>query len=300
VPTDAPTERPPSPTPAETPAPLTWAQIPDISAPDPIPLPAGVRPSLADARTDTERMYREHCAAQVDDIEPLSCVYGDPSGSFTIALVGDSHAGEWFPAFDALARQRGWKLVPYVKLSCPFIDLRVRHIALKREYTECAAWRENVIAMLVAEPPDLTVITMSHRGIFPWLAEDSGVESESAGIARAIERTPGPHLMMIDNPRTSVDIPGCIAAHLDDVRACAITRDTAFTRLFGAREARVAELTGAGLIDLIPEVCPAMPCQVVRDGMIIYRDNHHLTATFSESLAPTLESALRRYLPAGN
>ena len=300
VPTDAPTVPPPSPTPVETSAPVTWAMIPDLSPSDPIPLPADVRPSLADARTDTERMYRDHCAAQVDDIEPPSCVYGDTSGSFTIAIVGDSHAGEWFPAFDVLARQRGWKLVPYVKLSCPFIDLRVRHIALKREYTECAAWRENVIALLVAQPADLTVVAMSHRGIFPWLAEDSGVESESSGIARAIERIPGPHVMMVDTPRTSVEIPGCIAAHLEDVRACAIPRDTAFTRLFGAREARVAELTGAGLIDLIPAVCLAMPCQVVRDGMIIYRDNHHLTATFSESLAPALESALRPYLAAGS
>ena len=41
-----------------------------------------------------------------------------------------------------------------------------------------------------------------------------------------------------------------------------------------------------------------MPCQVVRDGMIIYRDNHHLTETFSASLAPALEAALRRYVPA--
>jgi hypothetical protein len=272
--------------------------IPDFDPPDPIPLPADVAPSLADARTDTERLYRDRCAAQVDDIEPRSCVYGDPSGSFTIALVGDSHAGEWFPAFEVLARQHGWKLVPYVKLSCPFIDLRVRHIELKREYTECAAWREKVIALLAAQPPDLTVVAMSHRGIFPWLAADVGVESESAGIARAVERIPGRHAVMIDTPRTSVEIPGCIAAHLDDVRACAITRDTAFTRLFGAREARVAELTGAGVIDLIPIVCPAMPCQVVRDGMIIYRDNHHLTETFSASLAPALESALRRYVPA--
>jgi len=298
LPTDGPTVPPPSPTPVETPAPLTWVSIPDFDPPDPIPLPADVAPSLADARTDTERLYRDRCAAQVDDTEPRSCVYGDPSGSFTIALVGDSHAGEWFPALEVLARQHGWKLVPYVKLSCPFIDLRVRHIELKREYTECAAWREKVIALLAAQPPDLTVVAMSHRGIFPWLAADVGVESESAGIARAVERIPGRHAVMIDTPRTSVEIPGCIAAHLDDVRACAITRDTAFTRLFGAREARVAELTGAGVIDLIPTVCPAMPCQVVRDGMIIYRDNHHLTETFSASLAPALESALRRYVPA--
>jgi len=31
--------------------------------------------------------------------------------------------------------------------------------------------------------------------------------------------------------------------------------------------------------------------------MILYRDNHHLTATFSRSLGPALGDALARYLP---
>jgi hypothetical protein len=270
--------------------------IPDVLPPDPIILPAGVRPSLADARTDTERMYREHCAAQVDDLKPPTCVYGDAAGSFTVALVGDSHAGEWFPALEVLARERGWRLVPYVKLSCPFIDMRLLHFALKREYTECLVWRDNVAAAMAADPPDMSVFAFSHRGIFPFLAADGGVESESQALARAIERVPGSHLVMIDTPRTSVDIPGCIADHPADLRACALPRATAFTTLFGAREARVAELTGAGVIDLIPAVCPAMPCQVIRDGMITYRDNHHLTATFSASLAAQLDVALRPYL----
>jgi hypothetical protein len=102
---------------------------------------------------------------------------------------------------------------------------------------------------------------------------------------------------MVDTPRTNTDIPGCIAEHPTDVRACALSRATAFTRYFGVREQRAAELSGAGVVDLIPEICPAMPCQVVHDGMIVYRDNHHLTATFSASLGPALAAALQRFLP---
>ena len=294
----APTRTPvPSATP-EPPAVASWTQIPDVEPPHRIRLPADVRPALGAARTNKERIYPEHCAEQVDDVKPAGCVYGDPDGTFTIALVGDSHAGEWFSAFEGLARAQGWRLVPYVKVSCPFIDMQVIHFDLKREYFECATWRAKVIANLTADPPDVTVFGFSHRGIYPALASEKGVEPESQALARAVQRIPGPHIVMIDTPRTDVDIPGCIASHPDDVRACAIQRATAFTRLFGVREARVAELTGAGLIDLIPDVCPAMPCQVVRDGMIVYRDNHHLTATFSASLAPALKAALRPYLPA--
>ena len=296
--TTTPTRTPAPSAAPEPPAVTSWTEIPDVEPFDRIPLPAHVRPALAAARKDKERIYPEHCAEQVHDVEPAGCVYGDPDGTFTIALLGDSHAGEWFSAFEALASAHGWRLVPYVKVSCPFIDMPVIHFDLKREYWECATWRANVIADLTADPPDVTVFGFSHRGIYPALASEKGVEPESQALARAVRRIPGAHIVMIDTPRTTLDIPGCIATNPEDIRACAIQRATAFTRLFGVREARVAELTAASLIDLTPAVCPTMPCQVVRDGMIVYRDNHHLTATFSASLAPALDAALRSYRPA--
>ncbi len=286
----------PEPTPTLAPL-LTWQDIPDVSPPDPIPLTAGVRPALADARTDTEALYRDRCASQLDDPHPKDCVYGDKAGTLTVALIGDSHAGAWFPAVEAFALERGWRLVPYVKLSCPFLDMKVEHLDTSLEYTECEAWREELFTVLAQRPPDLTIVAMSHRGIFPLLAADKTVDRQAEAIARAVGRVPGRVFIMIDTPRTSVDIPGCVAEHVSDVRPCAISRAVGFTSLFGAREAKAAAQSGAGIIDLIPSVCPAMACQVVRDGMLLYRDNHHLTATFSRSLAPALDAALSRYLP---
>ena len=35
-------------------------------------------------------------------------------------------------------------------------------------------------------------------------------------------------------------------------------------------------------------------CPVVRDGIIVFRDHHHLTATFARSLAPALDRALQK------
>lgn len=287
-----------SPEPSPSPEPLlTWRDIVDARPPDPIALTTDVRPTITKARTDSEPLYRDRCASQVDDVHPRSCVYGDPSGVFTVALVGDSHAGAWFPAVEALALERGWRLVPYVKLSCPFLDMRVEHLDTSIEYTGCAAWREEVLGLLASNPPDLTIVAMSHRGIFPLLAVDRTVERQAQAIARSISRIPNRVVIMVDTPRTGVDIPACIADHTADVRPCAISRAVGFTSLFGVREERAATLSGAGLVDLIPSICPAMPCQVVRNGMILYRDNHHLTATFGRSLAHALGIALEPYLP---
>jgi peptidoglycan/LPS O-acetylase OafA/YrhL len=293
----APTVLPPPPTvrPEPTPPPVAWDQIPDALAAAPIAVPSGVRPTLTKAREDTERVWRDNCGAQVPVITPPACVYGDPNGSLTIALVGDSHAAQWFPAFEAVAKANHWRLLPYLKLSCPFIEMPVENYPLRREYTECAAWRDAVIRILPGMHPDIVVVGMSHRGIFPWYAADQPVARQGQAIGQALLRLPGRVLLLMDTPRTNTDIPGCIAAHPTDVRPCAIPR-SAFQDTFGVRERIAAEVAGAGTLDLISSVCPAIPCQVIRDGMIVYRDNHHLTATFSASLAPVLDAALQPWV----
>jgi hypothetical protein len=184
-----------------------------------------------------------------------------------------------------------------VKLSCPFIDIPLQNWPLEREYTECAAWRDEVIRIMPEQHPDIVVVAMSHRGIFPWLDADKNVTLQGRAIGRAIARLPGQVLVMIDTARTNTDVPGCIAEHPADIRPCALPR-SAFQDSFGVREAVAAEAAGAGILDLISSICPSIPCQVVRDGMIVYRDNHHLTATFAASLAPALNAALATYVSA--
>ena len=59
-------------------------------------------------------------------------------------------------------------------------------------------------------------------------------------------------------------------------------------------ETRAAELAGVAMIDLAGRICTGSPCPAVVDNMIVYRDEHHLTATFSRSLGPALDRALEK------
>src|SRR5205085_5265977 len=120
-------------------------------------LPAGLVPSLRAARNDGDPLLADGCALALAGTRPPNCVYGDPRGKVTVALVGDSHAQHWFPALELIARQRGWRFVPLTKLSCVFVDIRVWSADLKREYTECETWRENVVAQLAQLRPDLVI-----------------------------------------------------------------------------------------------------------------------------------------------
>ena len=285
--------------PPETPWP-TDTPTPDAT-PSPTPrtyvrLPSDVRPTLAKARTDEERLRQDGCLAFEGATRPRDCVYGDERSAFTVALVGDSHAAQWFPALERVAKTRGWRILTFVKVACPFVDMRVRNISLKREYGECAAYNDATIARLREARPDITIVSMSRFAIHPVLERDTTVAAQAAALARMLERIPGRVAVLVDTPDGGRDIPACLSRHVADVRACAIARKVAFARNLGAIERAATQATGATLIDLTARVCRAEPCPVVVDGMIVFRDLRHLTATFSRSLAPDLDHQLTAIL----
>jgi peptidoglycan/LPS O-acetylase OafA/YrhL len=302
-PTTAPTTKPrPAATPKPTPAPKVTprAEPTSVAAPAASPPPPSghalsptVQPALVDARKDKERIWFERCLADVQHTAPRpGCVYGDKGGSYTIALVGDSHAAHFFPAFEWVAKQNGWRLVVMVKVACTFTDMRVNNIILKREYTECKSFNEGVVARVNAERVDLTVV-VNNRSIFPVDKAENTVAAKAAGVARIIARINGRVVLLADNPRSAFDVPACLSSNLHDVRACATGRKKALAN-HAVIERRVAEQAGVPLIDVAARICVDNPCPAVVDNMIVYRDSHHLTATFARSLGPDLERLLKQ------
>jgi len=259
-------------------------------------LPADVRPTLAKARSDEERLRRDGCLAFESVTVPPRCVYGVKDGAFTIALVGDSHAAHWFPAIERLAKHEGWRVVTFVKVSCPFIDMPVRNLLLKRKYRECDTFNDATIARLKTLKPDLTLVSSSRVATHPMTAADDTVAAKGAAVGRMLARVPGRVAIIVDTPYAKRDIPGCLSSHKDDIGACAISHKDAFTGDLGAVEALAAEASGAGLIDLTARICVKDPCPVVVNDMIVYRDEAHLTATFARSLAPALGAAIAALL----
>jgi hypothetical protein len=257
-------------------------------------LPDDSRPALDRARADEERLRGDGCLAFERARTPPECVYGDREGDVTIALVGDSHAAQWFPALESIAEARHWRLLTFVKVACPFIDMKVRNVALKREYPECAEFRERTIERLAGIEPDLTLVSMSRFAIHPVAEDDRSVERQGEAVARAVARLPGPIALIVDTPDAGRDVPSCLSRHVGDTRRCAVPLGTAFAGRLGDLERLAAARTGSGIIDLTAHVCRGDPCPVAVDGMIVFRDHRHLTATFAASLAPVLEPELRR------
>ena len=280
------------PPPAQVPATTTVGDVANHGA-----IPTNVRPTLAKARGDEDRLRDDGCLAFERVTTPPKCAYGAKDATLTLALVGDSHAAQWFPALLRLAEHEGWRIVTFVKVSCPFIDLPVRNLALKREYRECAEFNEGSIAQLKALKPDLTLVSMSRLATHPLHAADDTVAARGAAIGRMIARIPGRTAIIVDTPYGKRDIPGCLSSHKADVDACAIVRKTAFSGDLGDAESVAAAASGSTVIDLTSRICVGDgACPVVVNGLIVYRDDEHLTATFARSLAPAIGTAILRLL----
>lgn len=223
--------------------------------------------------------------------KPPTCTYGNRDSTFTVALVGDSHAAHWFPAVEAIANARGWRLVVYAKASCVFVDLPIYSPILKREYTECEAWRPLVIERLIQDQPDVTIVS-SDRWLPTEVKGDADPTRQGEAMARLLNQIPGAIAILADTPASRVDVPVCLSQNLADITRCATPRSEAFGRRPLLRERVAAKAADATVIDLSDAICPGDPCQAVVGEFIVHRDDHHLTATFAASLAGLLEAAL--------
>lgn len=285
----APAHAPPSSSPDASPSP---APPPALVATGP-DLPSNLTPSISAAAKDGDGLLERGCGMELRGVTPPECVLGDPKGTVTVVLVGDSHASQWAPAIELLAAANHWRFIPFTKYSCVFVDMRIWSDTLGREYTECEAWREKVVARLVEMHPDLVVIA-SHRWFRTIVGGDDDPVRQGAALARLIERIGAPTAVIADTPLSLYDVPACLSAHPHDVGACATPASVAFGPRPNAREKEAARLTGAKVVDLSSVLCPKGVCAAVLGRYLTMRDDHHLTRTFAQALAPYLAVALAR------
>ena len=266
-----------------------------VASDGPITLPADLTPSLASARDDEERLRGDGCLAFERVTTPPNCEYGVKGSAITIALVGDSHASHWFPAIEAIALERGWRLLTFVKVSCSFTTLVQRNLALKREYRECTAFNEATVARLNQIKPALTIIV--NRRTFRPIEENITSALAGAALGEMVARIPGATAILVDTPDPGRDVPACLSKHPSDIRACLFTQDDADNREIGIAERVAADVSGARLIDLTANICTEWPCSPISGSVLIYRDEDHMTATFSRSLAAPLGVEIAKLLP---
>ena len=87
---------------------------------------------------------------------------GDTASTTTVALIGDSHAAMWTPAFQQIATERHWRLQMMAKEACAVVDARTGGVFshLVEDLQHCQQWRDEILARLAAEHPRLVVVSV--------------------------------------------------------------------------------------------------------------------------------------------
>jgi len=260
-------------------------------------LPANLRPALTRAAHDRATVWDNGCHVDIPvTAAPEGCVFGDPAATTTVALFGDSHAAQWFPALDLIARQKHWRLVSLSKSSCSAADLPLWHDALKRPYAECEAFHRSAIARITALKPALVVIgsSFNYRPAYP--AADEAEQWKTAWDNTFGElRASGARVVAIaDTPYMGQSVPECLARP-ENQKHAANCRRSLRSALRGPVQRQVfLSYARSGPVTVINPVAwfCTDSCPAVVANTLVYRDSNHMTTSYAQALAPVLATAL--------
>lgn len=190
------------------------------------------------------------------------CIFGDTSASRSVALLGDSHAAQWFPAIDKWAKRTGFKLYTFTKSSCPAFSIPMRdNGAFKAE--NCRKFRTAALNEIATLKPELVILgNFEHYKV----SESSYLKAEKFKFK---------YLLIRDTPWPNRDIPACIS-----------TKSKCDTPL----PLKIA-FKSKNIFDPLPFLCNSK-CPAIVDGLLAYRDQTHITIDMAEHLEPVLGAKL--------
>ena len=267
-------------------------------------VPSNLNPPLADAMKRAVGGPKG-CLRDLLPTDHPQCATGDAASSTTVALVGDSNATMWYPAFEEVATQRHWRLETLTKGYCPWLDLPIAIPLFGREYTECEQWRSQILARLQAEHPRLVVLSMMRR-YGPRYGWASGFTSFDpawiASLTREVQQLRGigaEVLVLGAIPDPQSVVPICLSLHLDNASACSPSRSKAVNQPGIAAETAATTAGGGQYSDLTELFCTADRCPVIVGNTLVYHDQNHITVEYSRLLAPVVGTMVERALANG-
>jgi peptidoglycan/LPS O-acetylase OafA/YrhL len=241
------------------------------------------------------------CNRNHDQTDLTTCVLGDPTGTKTLAVFGDSHAMMWSAALDRLGRERHWRVLPFTKEGCVFADVPMVHPQYHGAYAQCTVWRSKALAKLRGLHIDTLLVVRSSRTLERITGTDGSTRQTQAAYAAGFRRsldeigTAASHVIVLaDTPFLPFNPKICAAEHLEQRDSCSFSRSGAVHHDSALLDAE--QSAGAGAIsftDMTAVVCPAAECPArMANGQLMYWDTNHLTDVYVGTVWQAFGNAL--------
>jgi hypothetical protein len=217
-------------------------------------------------------------------------------------LFGDSHAAQWLPALDDYAQEQGWRLEVHTKSACSPAPAVLWERKLRRVYDECEEWRDAVIERIATDEPAV-VFVGSSRDYELW---DNGRawqthevypywRGQLTALVRDLESKARRVVLLAETPFLNFDPIDCLAD--ESVSSCDPPTRLVVDGDYAALEVAAAEAGGASILSINELLCPGPSCPVVVNDVVVFRDRHHVTASYMEQLSEPIGNLLEGRAP---
>ncbi|TDR34655.1 acyltransferase family protein [Aquamicrobium defluvii] len=263
-----------------------------------------ITPGPLTARRDNPIVYEIGCHQNATNPVVKSCSFGSQTPNRIVALVGGSHSAHWLPALIEIAATHNWRVISMTKSNCAFADPSDASIFVEESYhPSCSEWINTATEMLIEQRPDY-VFTLATRPIFssPDARGTSAVIGERIpiGYVRSFERLAAEGVSVIairDTPWMGFDVPTCVFAPLLSIEKNSCRRPRQSVLDDKGLEEGLANLPlNVAYVDMTDWFCADDWCDAVRDGILMYRDRHHITATYSKHISRALYNRITEAL----
>jgi peptidoglycan/LPS O-acetylase OafA/YrhL len=232
------------------------------------------------------------CFAAFKDTTSPPCELGDTDAETTVVAMGDSHMGMWLPALDDLGKADGFRVIPFVKWACPSVD--VPTVPRFDGDDTCPSFRDWVYQQVRVTQPD--VILVSNRVLPPNLdaTGPEAIDVWRSGVQSTLELMAGlaPEVRVFgDVPRVPQNPGDCLSDDESTMATCTVEPTTkSVSGIIATRDA--AEDAAVGYVNVKPLVCAELRCPMVVDQTVVYRDEDHISLTWSRRLTDELRDRL--------
>jgi hypothetical protein len=216
----------------------------------------------------------------------IPCVKTAPNSGFKrVLLVGDSHAAMYLGPLERIANSRNWQITLIYKASCAF-NLAQRNTTIRGK--TCKNWNLGIQTWLRSQKKfDYVFTSYMASNISTSVRSVNYKASFSEGFIAAWQpllKQGSKILVLRDGPKMSKEMASCYsdsktAASCRMPSRGALTHDVAFTL--------ASKTPGAYPLDMTDLIC-AETCDASVGGLFVYRDTHHLSLAYANSLAPYL------------
>ncbi len=239
----------------------------------------------------------DRCKIEPRLVTPSTCSGGTGiAGHERIAIIGDSHAAQWFTAMAEEAARREWNVDVIAKGSCPMTEVVIGNYVLDRRYTECERWRDKVFTLIERREYDAVIVAQTSIGykrdnrLLP--VDDAQWNAGLAVLAERLDATGRPWAFLSDNAFfRRLDTSDCLFKTrflgLAPASQCNQPRAQTIDAAGRAMERQLAARSQHGsVIDLTDPHCDTDTCYVSRGDRVIMLDRNHLSFPETRRLAP--------------